>query len=164
MADVTMPQLGETVTEGTITRWFKQVGDEIALDEALFEVSTDKVDTEVPSPVAGVLAEILANEGDVVEVGQILARVGDDAGEAPSTEPASRRRKPRRKPWSRPRPSLRRKPWSRPPPEPAQESLRLEPPPAAPEPAPREPLSRSIAAASQPEDSPGRQGTPGWRG
>jgi len=86
MADVTMPPLGETVTEGTITRWFKQVGDEVALDEALFEVSTDKVDTEVPSPVAGVLAEILANEGDLVEVGQVLARVGA-AGDAPPAEP-----------------------------------------------------------------------------
>ena len=86
MADIMMPQLGETVTEGTITQWFKQVGDEVALDEALFEVSTDKVDTEVPSPVAGVLSEILANEGDLVEVGQILARVGD-AGDAPPAEP-----------------------------------------------------------------------------
>ena len=86
MADVMMPQLGETVTEGTITRWFKQVGDEVALDEALFEVSTDKVDTEVPSPVAGVLSEILAGEGDLVEVGQVLARVGE-AGAAPPPEP-----------------------------------------------------------------------------
>ncbi|MXZ52643.1 MAG: hypothetical protein F4Z34_05610, partial [Acidimicrobiaceae bacterium] len=85
MAEITMPQLGETVTEGTITRWFKQVGDEVALDEALFEVSTDKVDTEVPSPVAGVVAEILAGEGDLVEVGQVLARVGE-AGEAPPAE------------------------------------------------------------------------------
>ena len=57
MADVTLPQLGETVTEGTITRWFKKVGDTVAADEALFEVSTDKVDTEVPSPVAGTLTE-----------------------------------------------------------------------------------------------------------
>ena len=87
MVDVTMPQLGETVTEGTVTRWFKQVGDDVALDEALFEVSTDKVDTEVPSPVAGVLSEILANEGDVVEVGQVLARVGGEAA-APAPAPA----------------------------------------------------------------------------
>ena len=90
MVDVTMPQLGETVTEGTVTRWFKQVGDEVALDEALFEVSTDKVDTEVPSPVAGVLSEILANEGDLVEVGQVLARLGSEAA-APvpaASEPA----------------------------------------------------------------------------
>ena len=88
MVDVTMPQLGETVTEGTVTRWFKQVGDDVALDEALFEVSTDKVDTEVPSPVAGVLSEILANEGDVVEVGQVLARVGGEAA-APTPAPAA---------------------------------------------------------------------------
>jgi 2-oxoglutarate dehydrogenase E2 component (dihydrolipoamide succinyltransferase) len=72
-----MPQLGETVTEGTITRWFKNEGDTVAMDEILFEVSTDKVDSEVPSPIAGTLTEILASEGDVVEVGQVLARIGD---------------------------------------------------------------------------------------
>jgi 2-oxoglutarate dehydrogenase E2 component (dihydrolipoamide succinyltransferase) len=95
MADVTMPQLGETVTEGTITQWFKNVGDAVAMDEILFEVSTDKVDSEVPSPVAGVVTEILAAEGDVVEVGQVLCRVGDaDAAPvsapeaAPAPEPA----------------------------------------------------------------------------
>jgi len=60
MADVVMPQLGETVTEGTITKWFKQVGDVVRVDEPLFEVSTDKVDTEVPSPVSGVVSEIRA--------------------------------------------------------------------------------------------------------
>ena len=76
MADVTLPQLGETVTEGTITRWFKKVGDTVAADEALFEVSTDKVDTEVPSPVAGTLLEIRANEGDTVPVGAVIAVVG----------------------------------------------------------------------------------------
>lgn len=88
MTDVTMPQLGETVTEGTITRWFKHVGDVVAMDEVLFEVSTDKVDSEVPSPVAGVLTEILAAEGDVVEVGQVLCRVGA-ADAAPAAAPTS---------------------------------------------------------------------------
>ena len=64
-----MPQLGETVTEGTITRWMKAVGDVVERDEPLFEVSTDKVDSEVPSPAAGVLSEILVPEGETVEVG-----------------------------------------------------------------------------------------------
>ena len=86
MADVEMPQLGETVTEGTITRWFKQVGETVAEDEPLFEVSTDKVDSEVPSPVSGTLSEILVEEGDTVDVGTVLARVGD-AGGAPAPEP-----------------------------------------------------------------------------
>ena len=72
MPDVTMPQLGETVTEGTITRWMKSVGDAVERDEPLFEVSTDKVDTEVPSPAAGVLTEILVPEGDTVDVGTRL--------------------------------------------------------------------------------------------
>jgi pyruvate dehydrogenase E2 component (dihydrolipoamide acetyltransferase) len=77
MADITMPQLGETVTEGTITRWFKQVGDQVAEDEVLFEVSTDKVDSEVPSSSGGYLTEILVEEGDTVDVGTKLAVIGD---------------------------------------------------------------------------------------
>jgi 2-oxoglutarate dehydrogenase E2 component (dihydrolipoamide succinyltransferase) len=68
MADVTLPQLGETVTEGTITRWFKKVGDVVRADEPLFEVSTDKVDTEVPSPIAGTLTEIRVQAGETVPV------------------------------------------------------------------------------------------------
>src|SRR5690554_5256081 len=83
MADVQMPQLGETVTEGTITRWFKQVGDTVAEDEPLFEVSTDKVDSEVPSPLSGTLSEILVEEGDTVDVGTVLARIGDE-GDPPA--------------------------------------------------------------------------------
>ena len=79
MSDVTMPQLGESVTEGTITRWFKQPGDEVAEDEILLEVSTDKVDTEVPSPVAGTLQELRAEEGDTVDVGTVIAVVGQGA-------------------------------------------------------------------------------------
>ncbi len=77
MADITMPQLGETVTEGTITRWAKKVGDAVDEDEVLFEVSTDKVDSEVPSPVAGVLAEILVQEGETADVGAKLAVITD---------------------------------------------------------------------------------------
>lgn len=82
-----MPQLGETVTEGTITKWLKAVGEPVALDEPLFEVSTDKVDSEVPSPVAGVLTEIVVAEGDTVDVGARLAVIGD-SGDAPAAAPA----------------------------------------------------------------------------
>ena len=87
MADITLPQLGETVTEGTITRWFKKVGDAVVADEPLFEVSTDKVDTEVPSPVAGTLTEIRVNEGETVSVGTVIAVVGA-ASSAPASQPA----------------------------------------------------------------------------
>ena len=87
MAEVTLPQLGETVTEGTITRWFKKVGDTVAADEPLFEVSTDKVDTEVPSPVAGVLTEIRVPEGETVPVGAVIGVVGD-AGAVVAAPPA----------------------------------------------------------------------------
>ena len=96
MADIEMPQLGETVTEGTITRWFKQIGDTVAQDEVLFEVSTDKVDTEVPSTASGTLAEIRVPEGETVDVGTILAVLSDGAAApaeappaAPSAAPAS---------------------------------------------------------------------------
>ncbi|MGC5076039.1 2-oxoglutarate dehydrogenase, E2 component, dihydrolipoamide succinyltransferase [Agrococcus sp. DT81.2] len=89
MTDIQLPALGESVTEGTITRWLKAVGDEVAVDEPIVEVSTDKVDTEVPSPVAGTLTEILAQEDDTIEVGAVIARVGD-AGDAPAeAEPAA---------------------------------------------------------------------------
>ena len=88
---VTMPALGESVTEGTVTRWLKQVGDAVAVDEPLLEVSTDKVDTEIPSPVAGVLQEILVAEDETVPVGAALAVIGDPPADAAggSTEPAA---------------------------------------------------------------------------
>ena len=76
--DVEMPELGESVTEGTITQWLKSVGDTVEVDEPLLEVSTDKVDTEVPSPVAGTIVEILADEDDTVEVGDVIVRIGDE--------------------------------------------------------------------------------------
>ncbi len=88
MADIVMPQLGESVTEGTITKWFKQVGDSVAEDEILFEVSTDKVDSEVPSPAAGVIAEILVPEGETVDVGTPLVRLAEAGAAAPEAPPA----------------------------------------------------------------------------
>ena len=89
MAEITLPQLGETVTEGTITKWFKKVGDSVALDEPLFEVSTDKVDTEVPSPISGVLTEIRVAEGDTVPVGTGIAVVGDASAAPAAAAPAA---------------------------------------------------------------------------
>jgi len=85
MSEVVLPALGESVTEGTVTRWLKKVGDSVAIDEPLVEVSTDKVDTEIPSPVAGVLQQILVQEDETVAVGAVLAVVSSDAGAAIST-------------------------------------------------------------------------------
>ncbi|MDN3443857.1 2-oxoglutarate dehydrogenase, E2 component, dihydrolipoamide succinyltransferase [Microbacterium sp. APC 3901] len=95
--DIVLPELGESVTEGTVTRWLKQIGDTVEVDEALLEISTDKVDTEIPSPVAGVLQEIVAGEDETVEVGAVLARVGSGAAPtapaaeapAPAAQPAA---------------------------------------------------------------------------
>jgi|CXWK01.1.fsa_nt_gi 2-oxoglutarate dehydrogenase E2 component (dihydrolipoamide succinyltransferase) len=136
MADVTLPQLGETVTEGTITRWFKKVGDTVAADEALFEVSTDKVDTEVPSPVAGVVTAIRAAEGDTVPVGAVIAVVGAIEGAAEPVAPA-----PAPAPGPAPAPA----------PEPA--------PAPAPEPAPAptpvaEPVAEPVVEAPAPAPAP----------
>lgn len=87
MADVVLPALGESVTEGTVTRWLKKVGDTVAVDEPLVEISTDKVDTEIPSPVAGVLQQIMVKEDETVAVGAVLAVVGD--GAAATSAPAA---------------------------------------------------------------------------
>jgi pyruvate dehydrogenase E2 component (dihydrolipoamide acetyltransferase) len=90
--DVVMPQMGVSVSEGTITKWNKQVGDRIESDETLLEISTDKVDTEVPSPASGVVTEILVPEGETVDVGTVLARIGGEGAAAaapPAPEPAT---------------------------------------------------------------------------
>jgi 2-oxoglutarate dehydrogenase E2 component (dihydrolipoamide succinyltransferase) len=85
--DVVMPQMGVSVSEGTITKWSKNVGDTIEADETLLEISTDKVDTEVPSPASGVVSEILVQEGETVEVGTVLARIGGEPAAAAPTPP-----------------------------------------------------------------------------
>ena len=132
--DITMPQLGETVTEGTVTRWLKQVGDEVAADELIFEVSTDKVDSEVPAPGGGYLVEILVPEGETVPVGTRLAVLGDappgdgrgggaDTQEAEASAPAESApaeapadEKPKAEPEPKPEPE----PEPKPEPEPVQ--------------------------------------------
>src|SRR6201989_1963245 len=80
MIDVVMPQMGESIGEGTLTKWLKKPGDKVERDEPLFEISTDKVDTEIPSPSAGTLGELLVQEGQTVQVNAIVARIDDGSG------------------------------------------------------------------------------------
>ncbi|MCE2531176.1 MAG: 2-oxo acid dehydrogenase subunit E2 [Acidimicrobiia bacterium] len=135
MADVVLPQLGETVTEGTIIRWIKQVGDEVDRDEPLFEISTDKVDSEVPSPASGVLTQVVVPEGETVEVGALLAVISDSA-DAPAPEPAP-------EPPASPEPEPERATT----PEPPAAATPAPEPPPAPEPDP-------TPAPPEPEPSP----------
>jgi len=88
MIDVVMPQMGESIVEGTLTRWLKHPGDKVERDEPLFEISTDKVDTEIPSPAAGVLSEVLVQEGATVSINAVVARIGDGAAPAQTATPA----------------------------------------------------------------------------
>ncbi|MFD8942621.1 2-oxoglutarate dehydrogenase, E2 component, dihydrolipoamide succinyltransferase [Streptomyces californicus] len=132
--DVTLPALGESVTEGTVTRWLKEVGEEVAEDEPLLEVSTDKVDTEIPAPVAGVLLEIVVGEDETAEVGAKLAVIGAPGAapkqEAPAQEaPKQEAPKPEASKQEAPAPAA---------PAPAQ--------PAAPAPAPAQPAAPAPAA------------------
>ncbi|MGG7612305.1 biotin/lipoyl-containing protein, partial [Streptomyces sp. ZG43] len=102
--DVTLPALGESVTEGTVTRWLKEVGDSVEVDEPLLEVSTDKVDTEIPAPVAGVLLEITVGEDETAEVGAKLAVIGAPGASAPAAPKAEE------KPAEAPAPAAEEKP------------------------------------------------------
>src|SRR5262245_49145970 len=147
-----MPQLGETVTEGTITRWFKQVGEHIDADEPLFEVSTDKVDSEVPAPQAGVVSEILVPEGETVEVGARLAVISDSAdGAAPAPyqpAPAPETAPP---PAAEAAPAAAEAPAPEPPPQPAPSSAA---PPPATVPAPSAPEPATVAPAAAAASAP----------
>jgi pyruvate dehydrogenase E2 component (dihydrolipoamide acetyltransferase) len=140
---VLMPELGESVTEGTVTRWLKKVGDSVQVDEPLVEVSTDKVDTEIPSPVAGVLVSITADEDATVPVGGELARIGaaSDTGAAPAPAP-----KPEPKPVAPPPPAAKPTPSPEPPPAPA-------PAPKA-EPAPPQPAAAETGTDGAPYVTP----------
>ncbi|OBG97923.1 2-oxoglutarate dehydrogenase, E2 component, dihydrolipoamide succinyltransferase [Mycobacterium sp. E3251] len=137
---VLMPELGESVAEGTVTRWLKKVGDSVQVDDALVEVSTDKVDTEIPSPVAGVLISITAEEDATVPVGGELARIGSgsEAASAPTPPPAP-------KPEPKPEPA----------PEPPKAEAKPEPQPVSqPEPAPKAQPAQAQPAAEPSGSSP----------
>src|SRR5512135_3175333 len=86
--DVVMPQMGESIAEGTLSRWLKKVGDPVKRDEPMFEISTDKVDAEIPAPGAGVLAEVLVQEGETVAVQTVVARLETEAGAPSAVSPA----------------------------------------------------------------------------
>ena len=87
VVDLIMPKMGESIMEATILKWLKNVGESVELDEAILEIATDKVDSEIPSPVEGVITEILFNENDIVEVGKVIAKIsteGEDVEPVPS--------------------------------------------------------------------------------
>src|ERR1700741_671525 len=98
MTDVVMPQMGESIDEGTLTKWLKKSGERVERDEPLFEISTDKVDTEIPSPAAGTLSEVLVEEGKTVGINTIVARIedgGNGAGARPkAAQPAAQPARP----------------------------------------------------------------------
>src|ERR1019366_1188332 len=147
MTDVVMPQMGESIVEGTLTKWLKKPGERIERDEPLFEISTDKVDTEIPSPAAGTLSEILVEEGKTVGINTIVARI-DEVGQAlPPAVPAEAAAKPPAAAPAEPPPAA--------PPPPVEAPLvgQALPPatPAAPEPAePAEPAGKEPAGPLSP--------------
>jgi 2-oxoglutarate dehydrogenase E2 component (dihydrolipoamide succinyltransferase) len=149
MTDVVMPQMGESIVEGTLTRWLKKPGDKVERDEPLFEISTDKVDTEIPSPAAGVLTEVLVQEGTTIAINAIVARIGE-AGGAPAPAAPAKAEEP-----------------APPPPPPAPESTPRQqepvPVPAAAGPYPIEPPPAPVseaapAPAAPPAESEEEQG------
>lgn len=147
---VLMPELGESVAEGTVTRWLKKVGDSVQVDDALVEVSTDKVDTEIPSPVAGVLISITAEEDATVPVGGELARIGAGSQAPAPAAPAAAQPPPKPEPTPEPAPQ----PQAQPKPEPTPA------PPPQPKPAP-EPKAQPAQAQPEPAAaSPGADGAP----
>src|SRR5437868_5450686 len=142
--EVVMPQMGESIAEGTITRWLKKVGDHVERDEPLFEISTDKVDAEIPSPAAGVLTEIKFKEGETVEVNKVVAVLDGGEGASSSNGGASAAE------ISAPA---------------AQAAVTSEPPPPPPQPAPEQPPAQAAPppqpsappAQAKPEERPAPQ-------
>ncbi len=140
MIDVVMPQMGESIVEGTLTKWLKKIGERVERDEPLFEISTDKVDTEIPAPAGGTLAATLVDEGKTVAINTVVARI-EDAGEATVAAPSKAAAAPQ------PAPAMQQaEPPARPEPEPPAAAQAPAPVPAAEEPAgPLSPLVRRLA-------------------
>ncbi len=137
MIDVVMPQMGESIVEGTLTKWLKKVGEKVERDEPLFEISTDKVDTEIPSPMAGVLAEILVQEGTTVGINTVVGRIGDSAA-APAPVAAA--------------PVVVEAPPP-PPPPPTPAPVAVAPPPPPPPP-PAAPVAAAAPVTNEDDDDP----------
>src|SRR5690349_4917970 len=169
---VTMPRLGESVTEGTVTRWLKKEGERVEADEPLLEVSTDKVDTEIPSPAAGVVSSIKVQEDETVEVGVELATIDDGAGaeaapaaaEPAAAEPAAAEPEPEPapepEPEPEPEPAAAVAPAAQ---EPAAAAAEEQPPPApapAPQPVPQAAQPQPSASATAPTGGEGAYVTP----
>src|SRR5687767_9243366 len=150
---VTMPRLGESVTEGTVTRWLKQEGDHVEADEPLLEVSTDKVDTEIPSPAAGVLTRIVVGEDETVEVGSELAVIsgdGDsDQGDAESDAPAAQEETAEPEAEAEPEPEAETEP------EPEAEPAAQAEPEPEPEPEPQQAEAEPVKAEADAEPAQG---------
>src|ERR1700692_2413295 len=135
MTDVVMPQMGENIVEGTLTKWLKKPGDRVERDDPLFEISTDKVDTEIPSPAAGTLSEIVVEEGKTVGINTVVGRISDGASPAAAAPSAA----------AEPPPS---------PPASAPAASAPPPPPPASAPAPSAPPPPAPAAAAPPPPAP----------
>src|ERR1700761_3644452 len=148
MIDVVMPQMGESIVEGTLTRWLKKPGEKVERDEPLFEISTDKVDTEIPSPAAGTLSEILVQEGATVAINTIVGKIGNGAGAATSAPAAAvQQNGPAAAPAEAPKPAPQAAPPA-PPPQPAQ------PPAAGPYPPTPGPAPQAVQEEEQGPLSP----------
>ena len=149
MIDVVMPQMGESIVEGTLTRWLKKPGEKVERDEPLFEISTDKVDTEIPSPAAGVLNEVLVEEGATVSINTVVARIGEDGAPAKTAAPAAAP------------PPQESKPAAPPPPKadapPSATATQARPPAAAPPPLPQ---PQPSSAGPYPFEPPPQQQAP----
>src|SRR5437773_1708896 len=148
---VKMPQLGETVVEGTITRWLKREGESVGMDEPLVEVSTDKVDSEIPSPVSGTVSRIHAGEGETVTVGSVIAEIAGAGEEAPPAAAPSGPKTPEAQEAPAPSASEARGPAAAPPPPAAEQPAAA---PAAPEPVPAAPAPQVRAPVAAPEPAP----------